>query len=97
MVTLPLARIVTGVLVTLRVNVTVTPAGMFTVVKLKTPLAGNVSVVFVAGLKAPSAPVLPLLNVWAAAGEVLSPHAAMKTSVANDWIRMDRPLLPPLA
>ena len=35
--TLPLARIVTGVLVALRVTFTVAKAGMLTVVKLKTP------------------------------------------------------------
>jgi hypothetical protein len=68
MVTLPLASSVTGVLAALRVKVTVTPAGMLIVVKLNTPLGGRVSVVLVVGLSAPSAPVLPLLNVWADAG-----------------------------
>jgi hypothetical protein len=43
-------------------KVTVTPAGMFTVVKLKIPLDGNCSTVSAVGLKAPSAPVLPLLK-----------------------------------
>ena len=35
------------------------------VVKLKTPLGGTVKTVFTDGEKAPSTPVLPLLNVWA--------------------------------
>src|SRR5438128_11861496 len=67
MVTSPWARIVTGVFAALRVKRTVTPPGMFTVVKLKTPVAGSVSVRFADGFSAPSAPVLPLLN-WACAG-----------------------------
>src|SRR2546425_2580646 len=58
---------VTGVFAALRVKRRTTPPGMFTVVKLKTPVAGSVSVRFVDGLSAPSAPVLPLLN-WACAG-----------------------------
>ena len=61
-VTSPLARIVTGVLVAFFWNVTVTPGGIFTEVKLKMPLGGNCSCVFTVGLKAPSAPVLPLSN-----------------------------------
>jgi hypothetical protein len=65
MVTLPLARIVTGVLAALRANLTMTPAGMLIVVKLKTPLGGSASVVLVVGLNAPSAPVLTLLKVCA--------------------------------
>jgi len=68
-VTFPVARMVTGVFVAFRVNFTVTVFGMFTVVKLKTPLAGNVSVVFAVGLKAPSTPVLPLLKVCARVSE----------------------------
>jgi hypothetical protein len=39
--TSPLARIVSGVFVALRVNVIVTPLGILTVVKLKVPLAGT--------------------------------------------------------
>ena len=61
-VTLPLARITTGVFVVFFVNVTVTPLGILTVVKLKIPLGGNCSVVFTVGLNAPSASVLPLSN-----------------------------------
>jgi hypothetical protein len=67
MVTLPLASMVTGVLAAFRAKVTMTPAGMLIVVKLKIPLGGSARVVFVVGLNAPSAPVLPLLNVWASA------------------------------
>jgi hypothetical protein len=59
-VTFPEAKIMTGVFAAFGVNVTVTPAGTFTVVKLKTPLGGRATVVLVAGAKAPSAPVLPL-------------------------------------
>jgi hypothetical protein len=84
-VTLPLASIVTGVLVAFRVKVTVTPAGMLMVVKLKTPDAGSASVVFVVGLNAPSAPVLPLLNVWANTGVLPMPtsvSAAPNTKLA---------------
>jgi hypothetical protein len=62
-VTSPLASMVTGVLVALRVNRTVTPAGILIVVKLNTPLGGSASVVFAVGFNAPSAPVLPLLKV----------------------------------
>src|SRR5437899_4874608 len=58
---------VTGVFAALRVKRRITPPGMFTVVKLKTPVAGSVSVRFADGFSAPSAPVLPLLN-WACAG-----------------------------
>ena len=53
----------------LRVKRTMTPDGMLMVVKLKTPFAGSVSVVLVVGVKAPSAPLLPLLNVCASAGQ----------------------------
>src|SRR5437899_6635026 len=59
MATSPVANIVTGVLVLFWVKVTVTPDGMLTVVKLKTPLGGSVTVVLAVGTKAPSAPVLP--------------------------------------
>jgi len=61
MLTLPLARITTGVLMVLRANVTVTLAGMVTVVKLKMPDGGSGTVVLTVGLNSPSAPVLPLL------------------------------------
>jgi hypothetical protein len=57
------ASIVTDVFAAFGVNVTVTPAGMVMVVKLKIPLAGTVKVVLAEGAKAPSAPVLPLLKV----------------------------------
>jgi hypothetical protein len=86
MVTLPLASSVTGVLAALRVNRTVTPAGMLIVVKLNTPSSGNVSVVLVVGSNAPSAPVLPLLNVWANAEPVpqmIAVRAALITSFAT--------------
>lgn len=54
----------------------VTPVGMFTVVKLNTPLAGIWSTVFAVGSNAPSAPVLPLSNAaWARQGA--SSSAAM--------------------
>jgi len=70
-VTLPVASHVTGVLVALCTNLTVTLKGMLIVVKLKTPLGGTVNVVMplVVGLNAPSAPVLPLLKAW--------PHAVV--------------------
>src|SRR5205809_3458699 len=45
MVTLPLARIVTGVFVAFRVTFTVAKGGMLTLVKLNTPLGGRASVV----------------------------------------------------
>jgi hypothetical protein len=82
-VTLPLARSVTGVFVALRVNLTVTPTGMLIVVKLNTPLGGSVSVVVVVGLKAPSAPVLPLLNVCARAGEPPRASSPMNAPIAD--------------
>ena len=63
-VTSPLASITTGVLVVFFLNVTVTPEGMFTVVKLNIPPGGSGSSVFTVGLNAPSAPVLPLLNAY---------------------------------
>jgi hypothetical protein len=75
-VALPLASHVTPVLAALRVNFTVMPAGTSIVVKLKTPLGGSTTViVHGVGLhggnappaalgNGPSAPVLPLTNVW---------------------------------
>jgi hypothetical protein len=56
----PCTSITTGVLAALRRNVMVTPLGIFTEVKLKTPLGGNGISMLTVGLKAPSAPVLPL-------------------------------------
>src|SRR5262249_51059722 len=64
-VTFPEARSVTGVFVALRVKLTVTPTGILMVVRLKIPLGGMATLVFAVGLNAPSAPVLPLLNVCA--------------------------------
>lgn len=64
-VTVPLANIITGVFAAFFTKLTVTPEGILTVVKLKTPLGGKVNVVLAVGAKAPSAPVLPLLKVWA--------------------------------
>jgi hypothetical protein len=55
---------VSGLLFVPRLKVIVTPAGMLTVVKLKTPLSGTVIVCVVAGLNAPSAPVEPLLKLF---------------------------------
>jgi hypothetical protein len=60
--TSPEAKRVTGVLVAFGVKVTVTPEGMLIVVKLNTPEGGTCNVVLAVGAKAPSAPVLPLLN-----------------------------------
>lgn len=83
-VTSPLASMVTGVLAAFRVNVTVTPAGMLIVVKLSTPVEGS-GIVTVHGVgvqvgaKAPSAPVLPLLNVCAIADPF---QKAMATTTA---------------
>src|SRR5438128_2150079 len=82
MLTFPVARNATAVLAALRVNRTVTPDGTVTVVKLKRPVAGRASVVFVVGLNAPSAPVLPLLNVCARTGPAAAakaPHRAIAT------------------
>jgi hypothetical protein len=59
---------------------------MLIVVKLNTPSSGNVSVVLVVGLNAPSALVLPLLNVWANAEPVpqmIAVRAALITSFAT--------------
>src|SRR5205814_1307893 len=85
MVTSPLASIVTGVFAAFRRNLTVTPRGMLIVVKLKTPLGGSASVMSAVGLNAPSAPVLPLLNVWATAG-VLGRAAATEKASASRTI-----------
>jgi hypothetical protein len=73
MVTLPWASMMTGVLALLRVNFTVMLDGTVMVVKLKIPLAGSVTVWVQGGVphaarKTPSAPVLPLLYVWARTG-----------------------------
>jgi hypothetical protein len=84
----PLASIVTGVLVALRVKVTVTPTGMLMVVKLNTPDGGRASVVFVVGLYGPSAPVLPLLNVCADAEPSLRASAASRTKVTSQFSLM---------
>jgi hypothetical protein len=67
-VTSPVAKNTTGVLAAFFVNVTATPDGMFTVVKLKMPFGGSVSVVLAVGFKAPSAPVEPLTNAPQAKG-----------------------------
>ena len=74
-VTSLVARIVTGVLAAFRAKVTVTPAGIFTVVKFNTPPGGNVTggvtvqgVGAQLGANAPSSPVLPLLKVCAKPG-----------------------------
>ena len=56
MVTPNVVRIITGVLLAFGVKVTVTPAGILTVVKLKTPLAGTCNTVFAVGLKAHPSP-----------------------------------------
>jgi hypothetical protein len=87
MVTLPVARRMTGVLAAFRVKVTVTPEGILMVVKLKTPFGGRASVVLLEGLKAPSAPVLPLLKVWAVvhAGTRRRPK---RRPARVSWIRM---------
>src|SRR5260221_9626995 len=77
MTTSPVARMTTGVLAVFLRNATVTPTGMLTEVKLKIPLGGRVTVVLTAGLKAPSAPVLPLTKADAAGAK----HAP-KTNVA---------------
>lgn len=50
----------TGVLVEFFRNVTVTPNGILTVVKLNTPDSGTCNCVLTTGLNALSAPVLPL-------------------------------------
>ena len=88
MVTLPLARIVTGVFVAFRVTFTVAKGGMLTLVKLNTPLGGRASVVVpFGGVNAPSAPVLPLLNVWASAGETASTAATSPTIAVKICMR----------
>jgi hypothetical protein len=75
MVTFPVARRTAGVLAAFFVKVTVTPLGILMVVKLKTPLGGRVSTVLLLGLKAPSAPVLPLMKVWAVSGVAVTAKA----------------------
>jgi hypothetical protein len=87
-VTSPLARIYTGVLAELRWNVTFTPAGMFTVVKLNIPSAGNVRTVSLVGLNAPSAPVLPLLNAHATEGALTASAKAIARYNCSDLILM---------
>jgi hypothetical protein len=79
MVTAPVARRMAGVFAAFLVKVTVIPEGILIVVKLNTPLGGRASVVLLAGLKAPSVPVLPLVNVWAAARATGRPRSAMVT------------------
>src|SRR5215213_670383 len=64
--TSPLASIVSGLLVELRVKVIVTPVGMLTVVKLKTPLSGTATDAETVGENGPSAPVEPLLKLFCA-------------------------------
>jgi hypothetical protein len=51
---------VNGVLLALGAKVIITPFGILTVVKLKTPLAGTWIVWLVVGANGPSAPVDPL-------------------------------------
>jgi len=88
---------VTGVFDALRLNVAVTPLGMFTVVKLNTPLAGSaVSTVhgvgLHVGLNAPSAPVLPLENA-APAGRVPIPTTTLNPTAAQPaQVRDEQPL-----
>jgi hypothetical protein len=67
MVTSFVARMYAGVLAAFGVNVTVTPDGIFTDVKLNTPFGGSCKTVFDMGVNAPSAPVLPLTKVPAEA------------------------------
>jgi hypothetical protein len=80
--TSPWASKMTGVLALLRVNFTVTLTGTVTEVKLKMPLAGSATVCVQVGfgvqvvVNGPSAPVLPLLYVWARAGLTLRTDSA---------------------
>jgi hypothetical protein len=85
MLTLPVASIVTGVFATLRTKRTVTPEGIVTLVKLKMPFGGGVSVTFAVGVNAPSAPVLPLLKVCATteSGAVVDRHSAIAAMVSR--------------
>src|SRR5262249_39306730 len=95
MVTLPVARIVTGVLVAFFVNFSVVPDGTLTVVKLKTPLAGRASVVVPAPVRAPPTPVLPLLKVWASAhGRPTPTRSVPVTKTTAHRCRMPLDLLP---
>jgi hypothetical protein len=92
-VTAPWAKRITGVFAAFRVNLTVTPAGMMMVVKLKIPLGERATVTVHGvgvhvGLKGPSAPVLPLLKVWAAAGEPNNAtRAAPRSRLPSDSVR----------
>jgi hypothetical protein len=76
MLTSPVASITTGVLVALRWNLTITPVGMVTEVKLNMPDGGSGTVVFTVGANGPSAPVLPLVNANAPNDAQLAPRAA---------------------
>ena len=62
MTTSPVAKRNTGVLKLFRVNVSILPAAMVIVVKLKMPLVGRFSVMLLVTLSGPSAPVLPEEN-----------------------------------
>src|SRR5438046_7814358 len=88
-VTLAVARSVTGVFAALRVKRTMTPDGMLMVVKLKTPFAGSVSVVLVVGVKATSAPLLPLLIVCASAGAVSELAQTGGRGGEERWVDVD--------
>jgi hypothetical protein len=81
MVTSPVANIVTGVLAALGIKLIVTPLGIFTVVKLNTPLGGTCTFCvegLLGGANAPSAPVEPLLKLLCAdAGTAI--HIIIKT------------------
>jgi hypothetical protein len=93
MVTSPVARITTGVFAAFLAKVTVTPAGIFTVVKLKIPLSGTSTLAV--GTNAPSAPVLPLLNTAQAAPGI---NIAMpKTAAAHVLLRCLCIMVSPLA
>lgn len=77
MVTLPVASIMTGVFLALRMNVISTFCGMLMVVKLKTPPGGSCTAWLAVGLNGPSAPVEPLLKLpWARAS--VATHTRVK-------------------
>jgi hypothetical protein len=61
---------------------------MLMVVKLNTPEGGSASAVFVVGLNAPSAPVLPLLKVCAIAEPAPSAIAASRAKVTSQFFLM---------
>jgi hypothetical protein len=63
---------------------------MLTVVKLKTPSAGIVSVVLVVGLNAPSAPVLPLSGVALQPETPNNPSTILIINETFEQIRVDR-------